>query len=253
MLHFGWVIESKDDWTISDVATGLQNFLICIEMFPLALAHIKSFGYKSYVEPGAEVVALSDLEGKEWTLAERLGYIANIGDVFKDTFEALKKGPQRHVNAGGFLELTKEEKLQCVVKQGWMYKRGEDLAKIWKLRFCLLISKPPGLIYFKRNIFEEDDAINPLKPTKARGFVDFKDLTGVSPHRNSLQRFTIDTQPRKWHFKTQTPKERDGWMTAIENLHGGITVGAGSDNFLMDVPLDDIPSSDSISTVHLDV
>lgn len=242
MVYFGWVIESKDDWTISDVATGLQNFLICVEMLPLAIAHIKSFGHKSYVEEGADIVNLSDLEGSTWTIWQRLGYIANIGDVFKDTFEALKKGPRRNVHAGGFLELSKEEKLRCVVKQGWLYKRGEDLAKIWKLRYCLLISKPKGLIYFKRNIFEQDLSPDP-KPIKARGFVDFVDLIGVSPHRKSLERFAIATKPRKWHFKTKTAKERDEWMMAIETLHGGITIGA--DTVLMDVPLDDIPSNNN--------
>jgi len=110
MVHFNWVIESKDDWTISDVATGLQNFLICIEMLPLALAHVKSFGYKSYMEEGSELFTLSDTTDIPWTIGQRLAYIANIGDVFKDTFEALKKGPRRNVQCGGFLELTEEEK-----------------------------------------------------------------------------------------------------------------------------------------------
>jgi len=142
------------------------------------------------------------------------------------------------------LELTKEEKLQHVIKQGWMYKRGEDLAKIWKLRYCLLIDKPKGLVYFKRNIFEQEDTIKDPRPIKARGFVDFADLTGVSPHKKTLGRFAIVTKPRKWHFKTKTDKERDEWMEAIEVLHGGITIG--SDTVLLDVPLDDIPSSKSV-------
>jgi len=138
--------------------------------------------------------------------------------------------------------------MKHVVKQGWLYKRGEDLAKIWKLRYCLLIDKPKGLVYFKRNIFEQDLIKDP-RPVKARGFVDFTDLIGVSPHRKTLGRFAIVTKPRKWHFKSKTDKERDEWMEAIETLHGGITIG--SDTVLMDVPLDDIPSS-SPKAVKLD-
>jgi len=242
MVYFGWGIESKDDWTISDVATGLQNTLICIEMLPLAIAHIRSFGYKSYMEEGSELFVLSDLEDRSWTIWQRIMYIANIGDVFKDTFEALKKGPKRNVHCGGFLELSTEEKLKIVVKQGWLKKRGEDLAKIWKLRYCVLISKPKGLVYFKRNIFE-DTTVEDIKPVKARGFIDFTDLTGVFPHKKSIGRFAIITNARKWHFKTKTPKERDDWMQAVERLHGEVHIGA--DTLLMDVPLDDIPVSPS--------
>eukprot|EP01102_Stenamoeba_stenopodia_P009666 TRINITY_DN2857_c0_g1_i1.p1 TRINITY_DN2857_c0_g1~~TRINITY_DN2857_c0_g1_i1.p1 ORF type:complete len:400 (-),score=60.73 TRINITY_DN2857_c0_g1_i1:107-1195(-) len=35
-------------WTPEQVATGLQEFIICIEMFLIAIAHMYAFGYKSY-------------------------------------------------------------------------------------------------------------------------------------------------------------------------------------------------------------
>jgi len=250
MVHFNWLVEEKDDWSVSDVATGLQNFLICLEMLPLAIAHIKSFGYKSYVEEGQDIIEINDPGAVQMSMWSRFVYISNFGDVFKDTFEALKKGPRRNVQSGGFTDLPNEEKKKYVVKQGWLYKRGEDVVKIWKLRYCLLINKPKGLIYFKKNPFERDLLtdiedklkidLTKLRPVKARGFVDFSELIGVTPHRKNMERFTIGTKPRKWHFKAKSTRERDEWMQEVENL-GGVTIGA--DTVLMDVPLDDIGPS----------
>jgi len=223
MVKFEWVIEEKDDWTVSDVATGLQNFLICVEMFPLALAHIRAFGYNSYMDK-ASISELSELEQNDVSTLKRVIQVANIGDVFRDTWEALKIGPRRQVEVGTFLEMCREDQRKLVVKEGWLRKRGEDIAKIWKLRYCVLISKPRGLVYFKKNIFEE-----PLgKPIRARAFIDFTDLVGVSPHMKSLERFSVVTNPRKWHFWARTCKEREEWMLAIEEMHGEIIIGGSA-------------------------
>ena len=45
------------DWTtydVDDVAAGLQNFLICIEMFPAALAHAYAFPPRDYLDPSIQ-------------------------------------------------------------------------------------------------------------------------------------------------------------------------------------------------------
>lgn len=45
------------DWTtydVDDIAAGLQNFLICIEMFPAALAHAYAFPPRDYLEPSLQ-------------------------------------------------------------------------------------------------------------------------------------------------------------------------------------------------------
>jgi len=220
MTHFNWV-PSTDGYSVSDVATGTQNFLICVEMFPLALAHISAFGYKSYTDATSQDVHEVDSS----TPLQRWLQVANIPDVWKDTYDAMKRGPQRHVQVGNFMELSNEDKLKHVVKQGWLHKRGEDLAKLWKLRFCVLIDDPKGLVYFKRNIFEDTSG----KHAKPRGFVEFAELVGVAPHRKKLQSFVISTAPRKWHFKASDVKERDEWMEAIEKLHGSIIIGQGYD------------------------
>mmetsp|Transcript_15592 Transcript_15592/g.20566 ORF Transcript_15592/g.20566 Transcript_15592/m.20566 type:complete len:455 (+) Transcript_15592:69-1433(+) len=43
------LIEEMDTWSQSDIANGLQNYLICIEMFIAALAHSVAFTYKDYM------------------------------------------------------------------------------------------------------------------------------------------------------------------------------------------------------------
>ena len=38
--------------------------------------------------------------------------VANVGDVFRDTIASLKKGPQRKVVVGDFLQVSKEEQMR---------------------------------------------------------------------------------------------------------------------------------------------
>lgn len=56
LFKFG-IITSADaissDYDRDDVATGIQDFLICIEMFFAALAHAYAFSPQEYMEPGA--------------------------------------------------------------------------------------------------------------------------------------------------------------------------------------------------------
>jgi len=216
MVHFEFIFDpTNSTLSISQQATGLQDFLICIEMLPLAIAHIKSFGHKSYES------IHDDYNRDEAGLYKRIIEVANVSDVFRETFEAIKMGPKRNVFVGKFVELSREEQQALVVKEGWLLKRGEDIAKIWKERFCLLISEPKGLVYFKKNIWEL-----PLgQPPKPRGFVDFRDLEHVAPHKGSQQRFEVITRGRKWHFKVTNNSDRDPWMQAIEKLHGNISIG----------------------------
>ncbi|XP_064607932.1 transmembrane protein 184C-like [Liolophura sinensis] len=52
LVKFG-VISAEKTWvfyTVKDVATGIQDFLICIEMFLAALAHYFSFSHKPFME-----------------------------------------------------------------------------------------------------------------------------------------------------------------------------------------------------------
>lgn len=64
LVMFG-VIQSLDDsYSAETLATGLQDFLICIEMMLVSIAHLYTFSYKPFVEGGSEseYVAVSDDE-----------------------------------------------------------------------------------------------------------------------------------------------------------------------------------------------
>ncbi|KAM4710114.1 transmembrane protein 184C [Discoglossus pictus] len=56
LVKVGVISEEKTwDWkSVKDVATGLQDFVICIEMFLAAVAHHYSFSYKPYVQEADE-------------------------------------------------------------------------------------------------------------------------------------------------------------------------------------------------------
>lgn len=118
LVHFGLLIHGRDDWSTGEVARGLQDWLICVEMFPLAIQHLRTFGHHPFEKQ------------THASILHNFAEVANITDVFRDTVDSCKKGPRRNVVAGDFLYLSKEEQLQRVVKQGWIKKRGEDLAKI---------------------------------------------------------------------------------------------------------------------------
>ncbi|KAG9480067.1 transmembrane protein 184C [Eleutherodactylus coqui] len=56
MVKVGIISETHTwDWkNVKDVATGLQDFVICVEMFLAAIAHHFSFTYKPYVQEAEE-------------------------------------------------------------------------------------------------------------------------------------------------------------------------------------------------------
>ncbi|XP_053316683.1 transmembrane protein 184C [Spea bombifrons] len=56
LVKIGIISEHKTwDWkNVKDVATGLQDFVICVEMFLAAIAHHFSFTYKPYVQEADE-------------------------------------------------------------------------------------------------------------------------------------------------------------------------------------------------------
>lgn len=48
-----WVPQDWTTYDVDDVASGLQEFLICVEMFFAALAHAHSFPPRDYMDPAA--------------------------------------------------------------------------------------------------------------------------------------------------------------------------------------------------------
>jgi hypothetical protein len=120
-----------------------------------------------------------------------------------------------------------------VLRQAWLLKRGEDLAKIWKKRYCVVINEPWGLVYFKRNPFEDGAILDKSKQLKARGYIDFNEVIEVKPHRSNQARFTLVTEARKWHFQTKN-KDTNEWIAFLRKIVEGV-----QENKLVSVPLDD--------------
>ena len=58
----GWLVGQVGKWTSEDVARGLQDFIICVEMLPMSLAFAYAFGARSFLEPDSTHL-LSEIEG----------------------------------------------------------------------------------------------------------------------------------------------------------------------------------------------
>jgi hypothetical protein len=86
MAHFGW-IPSFNCLSQGDVATGLQNFLMCFEMFLVALLHIIAYPYELY-RVRALTTAPIDNTVKNSVLKNMVNMI-NQADLLKDTLESL--------------------------------------------------------------------------------------------------------------------------------------------------------------------
>jgi len=51
VLAYFHVVHETEYWTVDNVSSGIQNFLICIEMVIAALLHFKAFDYREYINP----------------------------------------------------------------------------------------------------------------------------------------------------------------------------------------------------------
>jgi len=208
MVSFNFIISGVDDYSVGDVAVALQSFLICIEMFPLAIAHMHTFGYKAFT-------SAKHNEFIHQNMLNRIIDSFSLHDVVFDTFSALKKGPKRNVNVGAFMLFSREEQLEHVLKQDWLEKRGEDLIKKWKRRYFLLIDEPYGLVYFKKDPFQDEETISG-KQMKARGFIRLSEVIGVvDSTKRGPGEFIILTPRRKWHMRAANSIERDAWIASI--------------------------------------
>jgi hypothetical protein len=179
-------------------------------MFPISLAYAKTYGYQTFR-------AKSPLSSKDTTgmfMLSNFADVASVRDLLHDTIISLKKGPERKVDVGDFLKLDLEQQKKHVLKFGWMDKKGEDLVKIWKTRYCLLLDEPLGFVYFKHNIFEDKV---PKSKFKARGFIPFADITHVIAAARSYD-FKLITKAREWHFRCSSTEIREQWLIYLSTL-----------------------------------
>eukprot|EP01118_Nematostelium_gracile_P014442 TRINITY_DN562_c0_g1_i1.p1 TRINITY_DN562_c0_g1~~TRINITY_DN562_c0_g1_i1.p1 ORF type:complete len:458 (+),score=83.64 TRINITY_DN562_c0_g1_i1:54-1427(+) len=205
LVHFDFLIEAQGDWTQSQVAAGTQNFIICLEMFPCAIGYYLTFGYKTFKRK--DVL----LGSRSKAILMSFRDVANIHDVMVDTQHALQKEPERNIAIlNNFLSLDRTTQQKYILQSGFIDKKGEDLAKLWKKRYVILLSEPYGMAYFKTNPFDE---MGPLP--KPRGFIDFAVVTGAMAKRTNV--FKVLSPGRIWRFRTKTTEERDQWVKIIDH------------------------------------
>lgn len=65
----------NDHYNKDEVASGFQNFLICVEMFFAALAHTYAFPPRNYMDPGCAIKS---------GLVYSLKIMFNVRDVVED-------------------------------------------------------------------------------------------------------------------------------------------------------------------------
>lgn len=95
-VHFGVIKENPawTEYTLEDVSTGLQDFMICIEMFLAAIAHKWVFSYKEYVND----------ETREQSCYEYVTnciYMFDVSDVGEDAVHHVGDVIQGGVRVGG--------------------------------------------------------------------------------------------------------------------------------------------------------
>uniref|UniRef100_A0A2C9JV03 Transmembrane protein 184C n=1 Tax=Biomphalaria glabrata TaxID=6526 RepID=A0A2C9JV03_BIOGL len=101
------VIPSNGTWVfydnIKEVSTGIQDFLICIEMFLAAVAHYFSFSHKPFVNPAAEQQNCCDSFLSMWDVRDVTGDVAEHARF-------LGRGMQKTLNLGKRLVARNDER-----------------------------------------------------------------------------------------------------------------------------------------------
>jgi len=91
-LTYKGIITDVGSWSRTQIAAGLQDFLICIEMYILAIVHIFAFAYQPYRDP--EKVPWKENMRQVKPLLKKFGQVVNQKDVvtdFASSFKPAKK------------------------------------------------------------------------------------------------------------------------------------------------------------------
>ncbi|XP_044175007.1 transmembrane protein 184C-like [Acropora millepora] len=108
------IISSKHSWdfyTVEDVANGIQNFIVCIEMFVFAIAHYYVFSHDPYIDRCsppppccASFVSMWDVSDVRDDLVQ---HVQSVGNTVKGTVVRNK----RKIEATGALQDPEETPL----------------------------------------------------------------------------------------------------------------------------------------------
>jgi hypothetical protein len=235
------VVRDYNGFPAAEMGLYIQDVLICIEMVPIAIAMGYTFGYSTFKKPKDQREELQMREIPR-RIIDNFIDMANFVDVIRDTADAVRKEPERRVVAGQFLDMPLDEQQKQILEQGWLSKKGDDLAKLWQKRFCAVIKEPLGLVYFRSNPYDVNAAAKG-KPAEPRGFIDFKEVSAVYAKRP--MGFNLVTGARTWRFNAFSVAERDHWLkslqTVIDNMpRSDDPVALGVDSELSAVPLDEV-------------
>jgi len=92
ILTYKKVITEVGSWSTSEISQGLQDFMVCIEMYILAVVHVFAFAYQPYRDP--EKIPWKENIHQVKPLLKKFGQVVNQKDVVKDvatTFKRAKK------------------------------------------------------------------------------------------------------------------------------------------------------------------
>lgn len=231
LVKFNFLITARPGYTETEISAVVNNALICIEMFPIAVAFALTFSPDPFKDPAR--VPRPTNPGMFVNVLRNFGQVANFRDIVLDTQASLRKEPTRRIITEDFGEITMDEQKARVILEGTIKKCGEDLAKIWKTRHVALISKPAGIMYWARSPWLPSKK----KAPKIRGFAQFKDIERIVVKRDTNFNVVLNTT-RVWRFRCANSAERDFWVQRITAFlpksDDTETVGLDGDN---NVPL----------------
>lgn len=82
----GGVIKQQEGWTngytVASVATGLQDFIICIEMFFAAIWHVYAFSHEEFMDPDQRT---------HLTFCQKFKTLFDVSDVRRDVYAHVRE------------------------------------------------------------------------------------------------------------------------------------------------------------------
>jgi len=132
------IVARPPDWGAGDVATALENFLLCVEMVPLAILFSKTFGYRSFKDPNASELLTDEPQTSHQRVQVAVGVVSNfLGDVMnvrddmKEVASSMKKHASRTtlLDLERFITLPKKQQQKLVIYSGVLEKKKET---IWR-------------------------------------------------------------------------------------------------------------------------
>jgi hypothetical protein len=208
LVKFNFLVTARPGYSEHAISAVVNNALICIEMFPIAVAFAITFGWDVFKDPAR--VPRPANPGMFVNVLRNFGQVANFRDIVIDTKASLQKEPARRIVTEDFFEIPMEEQKARIILEGSIKKCGEDLAKIWKPRHVALISQPAGIMYWTKNPWLQTYKKTP----KVRGFTAFRDVEQVTIKPKSKFNVVLNTT-RVWRFRCANDAERDFWVQRI--------------------------------------